>query len=120
MEIFKPILKEQKNLGNVSISFSRINDVNRDGTFKRSAPLRLNAYGMKIHDEQGLEKGEMVLVDIECGENNSVMLIGEVAGVKKKKEGAAYESSIDFIHMSLSQKYLLKKMLAELKNSRPC
>ncbi|PKL91118.1 MAG: hypothetical protein CVV21_10015 [Candidatus Goldiibacteriota bacterium HGW-Goldbacteria-1] len=119
-EIFTPGLKVNKILENVTVSFSRIDEVNKEGAFKKRVPLMLNAYGMKVHGDQSLEKGEMVLVDIVCGENNTVTLIGEVAGVKKQKAGEAYENSIDFIHMSLSQKYLLNKILTDLKTGRLC
>jgi len=67
---------------------------------------------------RGLKKGEMILVNIPCDENNTVTLIGEVIGLKRVKGTEVYEKSIEFIYMSLSEKYLLKKFLNGLKEQR--
>ncbi len=103
---------------NVVVSFFRIDDVNKEGALRKGTPLAINPHGMKIHDDQGLKKGEMILVDIPCDENNTVTLIGEVINAKKVKGAEAYEKSIEFIYMSLSEKYLLKKFLNGLQEQR--
>lgn len=117
-EIFTTGLKTKTVLENVIVSFSRIDDVNKEGALRKSTPLAINPHGMKIHDDQGLKKGEMILVDIPCDENNTVTLIGEVINAKRVKGTEIYEKSIEFIYMSLSEKYLLKKFLNGLQDQR--
>ncbi|HNZ28402.1 MAG TPA: hypothetical protein PLB12_04835 [Candidatus Goldiibacteriota bacterium] len=117
-EIFTNGLKTKTIPENVVVSFSRIDDVNKEGALRRGTPLALNPQGMKIRDDQGLKKGEMILVNIPCDENNTVTLIGEVIGLKRVKGTEVYEKSIEFIYMSLSEKYLLKKFLNGLKEQR--
>ena len=117
-EIFTNGLKTKRIPENVVVSFSRIDDVNKEGALRRGTPLALNPQGMKIRDDQGLKKGEMILVDIPCDENNTVTLIGEVINLKRVKGTEIYENSIDFIYMSLSEKYLLKKFLNGLQGTR--